>query len=769
MISGKTVSPEILRGLIQLQHDLMLEKCFDSGSGVPIDTDFAEKYGVLLEQLSTLTRGQFLSLRFAPGLLGARGTRRPPGPSIAERKSTGEEIVLFRKLADASGYGFCVADIQGNITYANRALCDLLGEKKPEDAIGKNLVAYYPDAIKQVFAVDIVPYVVKQGQWVGELALLSTAGAQIPTIQNLFVVHGEAGGSPYLANLIIDITDRKQAEEALKYRLEFEALISRISSSFINISGESIDDGINEALKGIGEFLGASRTSLLMFSEDFKLVTNTHEWCMIPEESRIGSLQAVPTSKFGHSWERLQRLEDIVLSRPDDLPPEAAVESEWFRTHGFCPLLIVPLILNRSLYGALGVCGGTGEEREWEEDLVSMLRVVGDLLASALERKRVDKALRESEERYHSLYSTMSEGVGLHEIVYDDSGNAVDYIVLDVNPAYEKMLGLPKEEVVGRRASERYGLGNAPFIDVCARVADSGKPWVFEAYFPPPEKHFCMSVFSPRKGQFATVFTDVTEQRIAEERLREAARRYRELYEGSRDGYVLTDMDLRIRECNRAFRDMVGYTEAELLGKSISDVTPGKWRALEEKVREQVLARGYSDLYEKEYVRKDGRLVPVELRTYLARNEKGAPQGLWAFARDIGDRMSAEEENAHLATALESLGDAVVITDVHGKIQYTNPVFTRMTGYTSLEAKGKRMPALVGQDSERKLLREGRATLGRGRLWGTWLVVNRKDGSSFTAEATVTPIMKATGKATTYVTILRDVTGQKRIAKSKTE
>jgi C4-dicarboxylate-specific signal transduction histidine kinase len=147
------------------------------------------------------------------------------------------------------------------------------------------------------------------------------------------------------------------------------------------------------------------------------------------------------------------------------------------------------------------------------------------------ERKQVEKALREGEEKFHSLYSTMGEGVCLHELIYDESGQAVDYRIIDANPAYESLTNLKKEKAIGSKASELYGTSKPPYLDIYAKVAISGKPTSFETYFPPMEKHFGISVFSPGKGKFVTVFFDITERKQAEEALQEYSERLEEMVE----------------------------------------------------------------------------------------------------------------------------------------------------------------------------------------------------------------------------------------------
>ena len=135
------------------------------------------------------------------------------------------------------------------------------------------------------------------------------------------------------------------------------------------------------------------------------------------------------------------------------------------------------------------------------------------------EQKRAVEALRESEAKFRSMYSTINEGMALHEIIYDATGQAVDYRIIDVNPAYETILDIGRDKAIGSEASELYGTGEPPYLDIYAKVAATREPASFETYFAPMEKHFNISVFSPHKGRFATVFSDITERKRVEAEL----------------------------------------------------------------------------------------------------------------------------------------------------------------------------------------------------------------------------------------------------------
>ncbi len=118
--------------------------------------------------------------------------------------------------------------------------------------------------------------------------------------------------------------------------------------------------------------------------------------------------------------------------------------------------------------------------------------------------------LAESEEKFRGLFQTMKEGFALHEIVKDDDGNAVDYRILEVNPAFEEILSIPAESAINTTARELYGTEEPPFLDRYAAVADGGEPITFEEDVPQLKRHFRISVFSEKTNTFATIFNDIT-------------------------------------------------------------------------------------------------------------------------------------------------------------------------------------------------------------------------------------------------------------------
>ena len=134
--------------------------------------------------------------------------------------------------------------------------------------------------------------------------------------------------------------------------------------------------------------------------------------------------------------------------------------------------------------------------------------------------------------------------------------------------------------------------------------------------------------------------------------------RYRQLYEGAFDGIVTVDLDGRIIDFNPAFFKILSYTPDELKSLRFQEITPEKFHSEEQGKLDQILARGYSDLYEKEYIDKDGTLVPIELSGYLTRDQSGNPVGMWAFVRDIRERKKSE------ARLLRQLQEVTVLHEI---------------------------------------------------------------------------------------------------------
>ena len=188
--------------------------------------------------------------------------------------------------------------------------------------------------------------------------------------------------------------------------------------------------------------------------------------------------------------------------------------------------------------------------------------------------------------------------------------------------------------------------------------------------------------------------TDITERKRTEDSLRRSEARYRLLYSSLRDAFASVDMDGRIKECNRSFLNMLGYELNEIVALSYKDLTPDKWYSVEEDViKNEVLPKGYSRIYEKEYIRKDGTVFPVELRAFLLRDDTGNPIGMSAIVRDITDRKNMQkmliQERDRAKQLLDIAGVIILALDTKGIVTLINEKGCQILGCEKEEIVGR--------------------------------------------------------------------------------
>jgi PAS domain S-box-containing protein len=271
------------------------------------------------------------------------------------------------------------------------------------------------------------------------------------------------------------------------------------------------------------------------------------------------------------------------------------------------------------------------------------------------ERKRVEQALKESQRDLNRAQAVAKTGswrldVQRNELLWSDETHRMFGIPTGTPLTYEGFLDAvhpDDREYVDQKW--KAALGGEPY-DIEHRIIVHGDvKWVREK----AELEF--SKDGELLGGFGTV-QDFTERRQIEDKLFQSERKYRTLYETTLDGIVSTDMNGHITECNDAYANMLGYSKDELRNTTYQQLTPEKWVPMEEKIiSEEIIGRGYSDLYEKEYIRKDGSIFPISIRVWLIRDEKWRPVGMWGIIRDITRSKQLENELKQYSEHLERL------------------------------------------------------------------------------------------------------------------
>ncbi len=254
---------------------------------------------------------------------------------------------------------------------------------------------------------------------------------------------------------------------------------------------------------------------------------------------------------------------------------------------------------------------------------------------------------------------------------------------------------------------------------------------------------------------------DITERRHAERALREVEERFRLAFETSPDAMSISRMDDgRYVDINDGYLAMTGYGREEVLGKRAVDI--GFWESPEDRDRTvgELLDDGQIRNVEIRFRRKTG-----EIRTALVSASiltlNGEPH-LLAITKDISELKKAEEELRKLERAVEQGPAAVIVTDTAGTIEYVNPKFAEMTGYDRAEAVGNNPRVLKSDVMSRRDYAALWSTIKSGREWRGELCNRRKDGSTYWASASISPIKGPDGSATHFIGIQEDITDRKR-------
>ena len=274
------------------------------------------------------------------------------------------------------------------------------------------------------------------------------------------------------------------------------------------------------------------------------------------------------------------------------------------------------------------------------------------------QRQAVEAALRESDAQLHSLYAAMTEGMALHELITDAAGQPLDYVLLDVNPAFESIVGLSRAAVVGRRASEVYGTGVAPYLDTYAAVATTGRPVNFESAYAPLGKVFSISVFAPAPRRFATVFADITAHKQAEAELQLQG----SALNAAANAIVITDPKGDVVWANPAFTKLTGYAASEVLGKNLRVLKSGQHDAAFYRLMWETICAGLVWSGEIVNKRKDGSLYTEEMTITPVSTDAGVITHYIAIKQDITARKlvghALEISNRQLVAAAAELGVA---------------------------------------------------------------------------------------------------------------
>jgi PAS domain S-box-containing protein len=380
--------------------------------------------------------------------------------------------------------------------------------------------------------------------------------------------------------------------------------------------------------------------------------------------------------------------------------------------------------------------------------------------------------LRRTEEKYRELV----ENAGSIILRMDNAGNVTFF-----NEFAEHFFGFSEEEILGRNVVgaivpevESTGRDLKKMIEDIGFNPDLHVNNINENIRRNGERVWVAWTNKPifdedgRVREVLCIGNDITERKRAEESLEKSEKRYRELYRNLLDGSAVVNMEGSIIEFNPAFQKLLGYAAEEIYSLTYEAITPAKWHAMEKRIlEEQVMERGYSDLYEKEYSKKDGTAFPVELRTYLVQDEAGSPQGFWAIVRDITERKRAEQAliqaEEKYRSIFENAVEGIFQVTPEGKFLSANPTLSKMCGFQSPDEMIATITDIGTQlylnPEDRKKIKVLYEQVGVARNFETQL--KRTDGERIWVSINARAVRDERGNMLFYEGTIEDITERK--------
>jgi PAS domain S-box-containing protein len=680
--------------------------------------------GITLDlELKTKSRKRLpvsVSIRKLPGqedqyLLIARDISSVKQTEEALKK----EAFIFENLNDA----VIITDLEGYIQSWNKAALNVFGYSR-DDVVDKYIdMIFKPDASENSFE-KMKREIQRNAFWMGEISINVKNERRGIAEVSVFPFRDSSG--EHIAYVVIarDISRRKRIEQEMRERdLMYRTLI------------ESSADAI-------------------YVLKDKRLLLVNSAWCKM----------------FGYS-------EIEAISENFDIMSIVAPESEK---------MILKRFNRKKEYGGRGgysnyeMKGITKDNRIIDLDVkVNRIHLNGEEVYQGIyrditEKKRAEIEIKESEEKFRKLAEKSLVGI------YIIQKGVFKY----VNPRLAEIFGYSVEEIIDKKGTNDLTHPDDRKIvteNVTARL--SGKIDSIAYSFKGIKRDgtvIDVIVYGSAAtigGGSAVVGTllDVSDQKKAEEALKESEIKYKTIIEAANDAIIIVDIkSKKIIDVNKKAEILTGRMRKELIGQSFLVLHPAEYadeysRAFGFTVK-QNLRITPGDVF---IVDKDGSKIPVEISN--SKYMLGGKEVLQGIFRDLRERKIIEEEIRKLSRAVEQSSSAIVITDLKGTIEYVNPYFYKMTGYSADEVIGKNPRLLQSGETSAEEYSNLWNTILSGSVWHGEFHNKKKNGELYWEQASISSIRDDKGEITHYISISEDITSIKRmqnellLAKEKAE
>lgn len=727
-------------GLIDIEtRKTMLAGLYGTGKYEAIDIRFRKKNGDVLD---TLFSGEEVVIDGKKKMLSIA---QDMTEFLKTRAELEKEKSLLQAVFESTRDFFILKDKNSLYQKANPAFCRFMGIKSGQ-VLGMTDRDFHPEEIVSRLILEDRSVIetgrssCRDRQYSGESETRWFQVVKTPVID----VSGETTG---ILCSIRDVSERRQMEELLKARLR--------------ISETSVGSSMSEVFRSIIEEAGKLTMSKISFLHTFEYqgdLGTVNQWCFDTCGRIMRTEQRLSVKEMDEKLNLLECVQKrIPVIRNDYLAHPGYVKLLGFNERLMSDL-IVPVFEKDRVAAILGVANkGSLYTRSDMDTVTELSSMVWDIIT----RKRSQIELSESRKKMKTLLDNLP---GMAFRCRYDSDWSMEYLS---NGCLE-LTGYDAEEFINTSVFTYNGIIHPEDREVVRSVVvgsfrdfrpyeveyrimhkDGSIRWVWE-------KGAAVRDESGRIVSFEGFLSDMTEKVMAKDMLKEQGNILKTILDGIPDILILMNPDHTIISGNRAAFERLGKKSSEIEGRKCFELF-GRTNNCGRCTTSVSLRTGKNASHER-YEPVLGRWFHINTIPILT--DDGRVSMIVEQLQDITERRENEAELRRLASAVHHVAETIVITDEKGRIKYANPSFEATTGYSPSAALGMNPSILKSGVQDDAFYSDLWSTITSGKTWYGRMVNRKKDGSLYTEDASISPVMDENGKITEFVAVKRDITGE---------
>jgi PAS domain S-box-containing protein len=585
----------------------------------------------------------------------------------------------------------------------------------------------------------------------------------------------EDGKITQIVSVARDVTERKKTENTIRRKAEIEGLISQISSDFVNCEIDKVDERVVRAFEILGKFTKLNYCAYAAIDENNALQIK-NEWCSEGRGPLHPVLNGVSISDLSFVNKAFSKSLSVTINSIDDLPDDSLAERRIYKVLGLDSCLFMPLVFEGQTLGVIGF-GRTGQYKPFSDEVLSILKIVGEVIINAVSRQSAQIKLRESEKTYRLLTEGTSDVIWAADLHLN---------LTYVSPSVFRLRGFTPDEVYRQKAQEMFTPGSYKKLMEFYRElfsyqnslerpghTDPMRSWTgeFEHY-----KKDGSTVWAELTASFIYneeekitgiqgVTRDITERKKADEDIKQREEKYRALFETSPEMITIVGLDGKIFDVNSKVEEFNKLPKKEIVGRPYTEIGNIHEEDLQGAIRQfaDILGGKESKPVTYRFFRNDGIMRWVESYTSILTKE-GKPDAIQVISRDITFKKEAEEKLRHsgqvFKAAASIASDVMYELDLETlEMQWFGDI-DKMLGYEpsgfprNLEGNN----AHIHRDDRQKVFDAVNRSVRDGVPFYEKYRVKKKDGKYIHISSRGKPIYDENKKLRTWIGLNTDIT-----------